>query len=469
MNKNLFDLKVIKHDVLKKLIKKHWKGSLDDEYLKALTSEIKREFDLDSSYDMAIRNFIRINMGLDPNNNTEFAQDINFINSGNSTTFPVVNKVPGICEKCEKKETCNLCKHEAHIYKKSSGPTINGQLCLSCGKCILDCSYGALQDKVEFLPLVNLLKDKSKRVFAAVAPSIVGQFGDNVTLGHLRTAFKLMGFEDMIEVALFADVLTIKEALEFNHLVKSVDDFYLTSCCCPIWSALTEKQYPKLYEHMSLSISPMVASGRMLKYLYGEDDTKVVFIGPCVAKKGEAKDPRVKGSIDFVLTYQEQKVIFDALDIHLSDLIPEDKDQASFAGRVYARAGGVSFSVKTAVNRIAPYRLIKFKPKKVSGVKQCKEILDSLSKDSHVDYNFIEGMGCVGGCVGGPKTNIDKDKATTFVNESGEDSLILTPFDNMNVMKIFDSLGISNIEDILKDKIVSSIFNKKQFNPSEFE
>ncbi|WDV47490.1 [Fe-Fe] hydrogenase large subunit C-terminal domain-containing protein [Clostridiaceae bacterium M8S5] len=467
MDNKIFNFKEIRMEIFNKLASAHWKGKLNNDYINELISEIKEKHKLDDSYDNFIRDFIRVNMGFTPNNNSEFADDITYINSIKDIKAPIVNKIAGLCDKCDQRNDCNICKHEAHIYQKSSGPTISHNKCLQCGKCIDDCSFGAILDKIEFIPLVNILKGKSHRVFAAVAPSIVGQFGDDVSLGKLRTAFKLMGFEDMIEVALFADILTIKEALEFNHLVKSVDDFYLTSCCCPIWTNLTEKHYPKLYEHMSLSISPMVASGRILKYLYGEENTKVVFIGPCVAKKGEAKDPRVKGSIDFVLTYREMKEIFDALDFNLSEFQPEEKDQASFGGRAYARVGGVSFSVKTAVNRIAPNRLIQFKPKKVTGAKQCKELLDELSKNPIVDYNFIEGMGCIGGCVGGPRTNIDKDKATDFVNESSEDSLIMTPFDNMNAMKIFDSIGVTDIGGILEDKVVTNILNKKQFEPDK--
>ena len=296
------------------------------------------------------------------------------------------------------------------------------------------CSFGALADKIEFIPLVKILKDEEKMVFAAVAPSIAGQFGDDVSLAQLRTAFKLMGFADMVEVALFADILTIKEAYEFDHLVQTRDDFFLTSCCCPVWINMVERNYPELFTHMSPSVSPMIAAGRFLKKLY--PGARVVFISPCTAKKAEAKDPRLADAIDFVITYQELQEVFTVLKLEPGQLPEDDKDHASFAGRLYARTGGVSLSVKTAVNRIAPDRLINLRAKRVDGVKACKEILDKLKNGEALDANFIEGMGCEGGCVGGPKTNIDKVKAREIVNEYSEESLIMTPMDNMNIIRI---------------------------------
>ncbi len=277
-------------------------------------------------------------------------------------------------------------------------------------------------------------------------------------MGQLRTALKLLGFKDMIEVALFADILTIREALEFNKLVKSKEDFFLTSCCCPVWFNMVKKSYPELNKKMSPSVSPMIASGRILKSLY--KNAKVVFIGPCIAKKAETKEPSLAGAIDYVLNFRELKEIFEALQINLEGLEPDDIDQASLGGRLYARTGGVSFSVKTAVSRLEPTRVIKLKAKKVDGVRECKKILDDLHNGKDVDANFIEGMGCVGGCVGGPRVNIDVDTATKNVNNFGEDSYILTPFDNKNIMKIFEDFNISKLEDIMKNEEMMKILTR---------
>lgn len=274
----------------------------------------------------------------------------------------------------------------------------------------------------------------------------------------LRSALKAIGFQDAVEVALFADFLTIREAYEFSHLVKSEEDYFLTSCCCPIWFNMVKKTYPEIDRNMSPTVSPMIASGRILKKLY--PDARVVFIAPCVAKKAEIREPDLVGAIDFVLNFRELDEIFKALSIDLENMPADDKDQASLGGRIYARTGGVSFSVKTVVNRLEPSRVIKLKAQKVDGIQACKKVLGDLRSGIKTDANFIEGMGCSGGCVGGPKTNIDAVKATKMVNDFGEDSNILTPFDNLNVMKILQSLGMERFEDILENAEMKKILSR---------
>jgi iron only hydrogenase large subunit-like protein len=101
------------------------------------------------------------------------------------------------------------------------------------------------------------------------------------------------------------------------------------------------------------------------------------------------------------------------------------------------------------------------KSKKVDGVKNCKELLQELSAQNEINANFIEGMGCSGGCVGGPRTNIETDPATRIVNEYAEDSLIMTPFDNLNVMKILKQLGVNSIEEILKNERTAKLLTRE--------
>lgn len=443
------------------LVKRYWGGSLKNANdLHILAYDIQKKYNFADEDIGFIKDHIRIAMGLDPQGNTEFGDELEMIRNSKEITTPIVAKIQGPCEHCDT-EDCkckDLCKYEAHMYKRTTGPIIESNKCLSCGSCVTSCDFGALADKIEFIPVIDLLKDPDTKVYATVAPAIVGQFGEDVTMGQLRTALKLMGFEDMIEVALFADILTIKEAFEFSHLVKSEKDFFLTSCCCPVWLNLVKKSYPNIFDHMSPSVSPMIASGRILKTLY--KDAKVVFIAPCIAKKGEIKEKDLIGDIDYVLNFRELTEIFHALDIRLQDLPGDEKDQASLGGRLYARTGGVSFSVKTVVNRLEPQRLIKLKAKRVDGVKGCKEILDAISSGKEIHANFIEGMGCNGGCVGGPRTNIDTHQATRLVNEFGEDSLIMTPFDNLNVMKILRQLGIQRIEEIVESETLSKLLTR---------
>lgn len=447
--------------VFGELVKRYWKGDLNNiDDLSALTEEIKKKYGFSDMEIPFIKDHIRVAMGLNPRGDDRFSNELDIVKGTKEISQPIVTMIEGPCRYCGRKdcECMHVGKYETQIYDRKNEPFISNDKCLNCGYTVPDCDFGAITDKIEFIPVINLLKDKKTPVYATVAPAIVGQLGDNVDMGMLRRGLKLLGFKDMIEVALFADILTIKEAFEFIQLVKTEEDFFLTSCCCPVWFNMIKNKYPDIYKHLSPSVSPMIASGRILKRLY--ENAKVVFIAPCIAKKAEAKESELEGAIDYVLNFRELLEIFKALDITLEELQADEKDQASFGGRIYARTGGVSFSVKTVVNRLEPTRVIKLKAKKVDGVKECKKVLDDLSDGKRIGANFIEGMGCTGGCVGGPRTNIDVEKATKLVNEFGEDSFILTPFDNLNVMKILKQLGINSIEEIMQSKEIKTLLSR---------
>lgn len=451
------------------LVRRYWNGKLNRiSDLEELAIEIRKNYGFDEKDLPFIKNHIRLAMGLNPSENEPFETELDMIRNSREIQEPIVSRIEGPCEYCgdERCRCDSLGKYESPLYHRES--QINGregdpreereEESIECGFYAPSCNFGALAEKMEFLPVIELLQKGDVPVYAVVAPAIAGQFGETVTMGKLRAAFLEMGFADMIEVALFADILTIKEAFEFNRLVKREEDFFLTSCCCPVWFNLIRKSYPDIYEHLSPSVSPMIASGRILKRLYPK--AKVVFFAPCIAKKAEAVEEELKGAVDYVINFNELLEIFHALDINPEELASVDKDQASLGGRVYARTGGVSFSVKMVVNRLNPTRLIKLKAQKIDGVKECREHLESLRKEGKGTANFIEGMGCKGGCVGGPRTNIETWKATELVNEFGEDSLILTPFDNLNVVKILKQFGVKSIEEITKNEELVRILSR---------
>lgn len=147
------------------------------------------------------------------------------------------------------------------------------------------CPTGSILDRIEFIPLVDILKSNVP-VIATVAPAITGQFGEDISINQLRSALKNRLFwHDRSSI--FADMLTLKEAIEFDHLVKNKDDLMITSCCCPMWVAMVRRVYKDLVKYVSPSVSPMIASGRVLKTL--NPNCKVVFIGPCIAKKLKLK------------------------------------------------------------------------------------------------------------------------------------------------------------------------------------
>ena len=389
----------------------------------------------------AVKNEALVAMGLNPTAraDTELSREVDAALNLEEVRLPLVTINRNVCDECSldsEKECENPCVYDTKNRTRWESPIIENRKCLSCGRCIPRCPLGAISDKIEFVPMSRYFGSGTP-VYAAVAPAVVGQFGKNVTMGKLRSALKSIGFADMLEVALFADMVTLKEADEFNKLVKTKEDFLITSCCCPIWVNLLARHYGKLYERLTKTVSPMIASGRIIKALF--PDCKTVFIGPCVAKKAEAKHSDLKGAIDYVLTFSELLEVFRALEIDLESLPEDNKEQSSSGGRTYARTGGVSEAVRITLERIAPDRTVEFKAVQADGVSQCKDLLDSI-KSGKLYANFIEGMGCEGGCVGGPRANLDAKEGRQCVEEYGHRASFTNPIDNINVRQLLKYL-----------------------------
>jgi iron only hydrogenase large subunit-like protein len=377
----------------------------------------------------------------------------------NPKKYPPVVKISKCDCTSEQADACiKICEFDA-IEKTADGDIdISMGKCVGCGDCIEKCAKQNLVEIKEFIPIVKLLKSTETPIFAMIAPAYISQFSDDISPGKLRSAFKQLGFEGMIEVALFADILTLKEALEFDRTIKNDNDFMLTSCCCPMWIAMIKKVYHDLVPHLPPSVSPMVACARSIKKLHPK--AKTVFIGPCIAKKAESRAADISDAVDFVLTFEEMKKIFDVAKIDPEQLQEDLRDHSSMAGRTYARTGGVSEAVKNTVDRLNPQREIPLKFRLADGVPACKLMLkDIMSGD--IKANFIEGMGCVGGCVGGPKALIDMDKATVHVNEYGQKATYETPIDNPYVIELLKRVGFDTIESLLEnDNIFIRDFNK---------
>lgn len=291
------------------------------------------------------------------------------------------------------------------------------------------------------------LKEPEKKVYALIAPAFLGQFGEPVTPGRIRAALKAVGFCGMVEVAVFADILTLKEALEFDQHVKTTTDFQLTSCCCPVWIAMIRGIYGELVPHVPGAVSPMIAAGRAVKKLHPEAVT--VFIGPCLAKKKEAKEPDIADAVDYVLTFQEVAELFEVTDTHPEQFAEDEKEHSSMAGRIYARTGGVSEAVKRTVEQLHPGREIMVHPAQADGVAACKKMIEDI-KNGNIQANFFEGMACEGGCVGGPRALIEKDCAKELVNRYGEEAVYQTPLENPYVIELIEKLGFYSVEDFLE-------------------
>lgn len=329
----------------------------------------------------------------------------------------------GMCAKAcpysaivSRKRPCEMaCKVKAISMNEEKSASINNDKCISCGACVYQCPFGAIMDKSYMLNAIDMIKrSKSNtkyRVYSIIAPSIASQF-TYAKLGQVVTGLKELGFYHVVEVALGADMVAYKEAKELS------EEGFLTSSCCPAFVEYIHKYAPKMVEHISHNFSPMV---EIAKYIKQVDSTaKVVFIGPCIAKKMEAKKEAVKPYIDCVITFEELQALFDSRDIDLTTLEEGVLDNASYFGRIFARSGGLADAVKEALKE----QSIDFELKAVScdGIEQCKtELLKAIA--GRQPANFIEGMACVNGCIGGAGclTHEAKDKA--LIDKYGKQAL----------------------------------------------
>lgn len=215
----------------------------------------------------------------------------------------------------------------------------------------------------------------------------------------IRPAFQALGFKDVVEVAVGADLCTIEEAKDFMEEVPEKIPFMGTSCC-PAWSVMAKKLFPEYADCISMALTPMVLTARLLKEK--EPDCKIVFVGPCAAKKLEASRKSVRSYVDFVLTFEEVQGMFDAKDVNFKELPDgEPLKQASSDGRGFAVSGGVAAAVVKAVNRMDPTRTVKVVS--AEGLANCKKMMQ-LAKAGKYNGYLLEGMACPGGCVAGAGT-----------------------------------------------------------------
>ena len=277
---------------------------------------------------------------------------------------------------------------------------INYDKCVSCGMCLVNCPFAAIADKSQIFQLIQAIK-RGEEVIACVAPAFVGQYGPDAPPAKLKTAMRTLGFADVVEVAIGADLCTVEEANDFLREVPEKIDWMGTSCC-PAWSMMAKKLFPQFKDNISMALTPMVITARMVKK--DHPNARIVFIGPCAAKKLEANRKSVRSDVDFVLTFEELLGMFDAKEIDFKTLEadPTDgMDEGSGFGRGFAVGGGVAAAVVEAIKHIDPDReiLIEYG----DGLKECRKML-AMAKAGKRNGYLLEGMGCPGGCVAGAGT-----------------------------------------------------------------
>lgn len=270
---------------------------------------------------------------------------------------------------------------------------INYDRCTSCGNCVYQCPFGAMVDKSFILDVLDLLRQAQENpdlhIYAVLAPAIASQFS-YAKIGQVVAGIRQLGFHRAVEAALGADIVAQKEAHEL------AEKGFLTSSCCPSFVRYVEINHPDLKPFISHNVSPMVETALLIKH--HDPGAKVVFIGPCIAKKMEISLEKTQGAVDSVLTFEELQALFDGMEIPVDQLEEGPMDDASCFGRAFARSGGVTEAVRSVIEDEGLDLVLD--PEICNGADSYKIALLKAAKGK-LGKNFIEGMSCADGCVGG--------------------------------------------------------------------
>lgn len=302
------------------------------------------------------------------------------------------------------------CKADAvKIREEDKIVEIDNDKCTMCGACVYQCPWGALVDKSYLLDVIDLLNGSEGNAkyptYAIIAPAIVSQF-KYAKIEQIVAGIRKLGFHQVVEAALGADITLYREAHEFAEKKK------MTTSCCPSFVMYIEKHYPKLLPFVSHSPSPMIETANLIKASH--PDARIVFIGPCTSKKYEVRRPETGGAVDYALTFEELQAFLDARGIECSELQGESLDNASFYGRIFARSGGIAKGIVDVAKEFGIEEEIR--PLALSGLAECKVGLLKFML-GRLEENFMEGMACEGGCINGagclhhgPKNAVEVDK-----------------------------------------------------------
>lgn len=316
------------------------------------------------------------------------------------------------------------CGMDAIGQDENGRAVINQDKCVSCGMCLVSCPFGAIVDKGQIYQVVRSIV-QGDRVVAIVAPAFVGQFGKASTPEKFTTAMKMLGFQRVVEVAVGADMCTIEEAKDFLEKVPQEQDFMATSCC-PAWHAMVHKLFPAQSKNISMTLTPMVFTARMIKKQ--DPDCKVVFVGPCAAKKLEAIRENIRSDVDFVLTFEELQGMLEAKEIRFEDLPDgEPMNEGTSAGRGFAVSGGVAQAVTDLIHQTSPE--LEVKTARAEGLRDCRKMMTMAKAGKYKGY-LLEGMACPGGCVAGAGTLLPTDLAAKVVGRYQSEALTDSPLES---------------------------------------
>ena len=329
----------------------------------------------------------------------------------------------------QKRPCENACKIKAISMADSGAAHIDNETCISCGACVYQCPFGAIVDKSFILDVVDLIKksdhNENYKLYAVVAPSISSQFS-YAKLGQVITGIQELGFFHVVEAALGADMVSYAEAAEL------AEKGFLTSSCCPAFVDYIEKQFPQLKEHVSHNLSPAATIAKYIKET--TPNAKVVFIGPCTAKKMEVQ--------------KEARQALHRQHHHLRGAAGPVRQPGH---RFEVPAGGRAGQRLLLWPHLRPQRRLErrrdpgsegaglgqtFELKAIAcdGIEACRMALLKASKKV-LPGNFIEGMACIGGCIGGAGCLTHGDKNKADVDKYGREAMEKTISDAIGVLK----------------------------------
>ena len=313
------------------------------------------------------------------------------------------------------------CGMDAIETDHNGKAVINQEKCVACGQCLVSCPFGAIVDKGQIFQVIQSIL-QGDQVIAIVAPAFVGQFGKDSTPEKFTAAMKLLGFDRVVEVAVGADLCTIEEARDFMEKVPEKQPYMATSCC-PAWHSMVHKLFPAQSENISMTLTPMVFTARLIKKKH--PDCKVVFVGPCAAKKLEAIREDIRSDVDFVLTFEELMGMLQAKNIDFASIPGGDSmKEGSAAGRGFAVSGGVAQAVASQIKKTNPD--FEVKTASAEGLRECRKLM-TLAKAGKYNGYLLEGMACPGGCVAGAGTLLPVDLAATVVGRYQKEAEIDSP------------------------------------------
>ena len=301
---------------------------------------------------------------------------------------------------------------------------INQDKCVSCGQCLVSCPFGAIADKGQIYQVIQSIL-KGDQVIAIVAPAFIGQFGKHSTPEKFVSAMKVLGFDRVVEVAVGADMCTIEEARDFLEKVPAEQPFMATSCC-PAWHSMVHKLFPAQSGNISMTLTPMVFTARLMKKEH--PGCKVVFVGPCAAKKLEAIRADIRSDVDFVLTFEELQGMFEAKEVDFATIEPSEiVNEGTAAGRGFAVSGGVAQAVTDLIHQTNPE--VEVKTARAEGLRECRKLM-TLAKVGKYNGYLLEGMACPGGCVAGAGTLLPVELAAQVVGRYQKETDRVSPMDS---------------------------------------